>query len=678
MLAASPAHGQAAHSQSAHSQARPILDQKALATRYFGADAPWFLANTPFLEIDDPEIQRIFYYRWQLLRSHIREIGPQGTTILEFLPPVPWAQEPYTDLNDSTSFHLAEARWLRNPAFVANLIDHEYPGGGNDRHFSESIAAASYAATLVTGDPAPALRNLPVMEHVFNLWDDHRDRTRNLYWVEPLADATEYTISSIDASGAGFSDKSHSPDNQNGFTGGQAFRPSINAYQFANAQAIASLATLAHQPAVAADYTARAEAIRKATLDQLWNPALQHFTDRYQRSTPTVTAGDFIRGRELVGFTPWLYELPPTTDATYAPAWQHVLNPKELAGPAGLRTVEPTYPRYLTQYRFDGQTKLRECQWNGPSWPFQTSQTLTAMANLLNDYPPAHVTPDDYVLLLRQYTHQHFLSPGHPDLQEDYDPDHGGPIVGLPRSHHYAHSTFNDLILTGLLGIRPSAGDTLTIHPLLPSPASPHPIRFFALENLQYHGHTFTLLYDRDGTHFHRGSGLQVLVDGKLAAGPAPLRPITLHLTPVAVHTAPPQLDLAVNVGLSGPPTLTASSADPAHPVAEAIDGRLWFFPEIPNGWSPLASDPTPSLTLDLGRPQTVATVELAFSNLAPSSLHLQFETPSGWQPLPTPATILPNGITRLHFPPIRTSRLRLTFDASTPIRLIELKAFNP
>ncbi|WP_158790603.1 hypothetical protein [Granulicella sp. L60] len=175
-----------------------------MAQQNFGDDAPWFLANIPFLDIDDSEIQKVYYYRWKLYRAHIREIGPQGTTVTEFLSDVPWARHPYTDLNDSSSFHIMEGRWLRDPAYVNSLVDHLYTGGGNDRHFSESIAAATYAWTLVTGDPAPAIRHLDTMQHIYNLWDDHFDPSRNLYWIEPLLDATEYTISSIDASGAGF------------------------------------------------------------------------------------------------------------------------------------------------------------------------------------------------------------------------------------------------------------------------------------------------------------------------------------------------------------------------------------------------------------------------------------------------------------------------------------------
>ena len=709
--------------------AEPQLPREKIAQQNFGADAPWFLRNIPFLEIDDPAIQQIYYYRWKLYRAHIREIGPQGTTVLEFLPNVPWARQPFTDLNDSASFHITEGRWLRSPTTINNLIDHLYTGGANDRHFSESIAAATNSSTLVTGDPTPALRQLDAMQSIYNGWDDHFDPTRNLYWIEPLLDATEYTISSIDASGAGFTNTPSTGQNHNGFTGGFAFRPSINSYQYANALAIARLATLANKPDLALDYTQRANRLRAAVLQQLWNPTLQHFTDRYQRSTPHVTAGDFIRGRELVGYTPWLYELPPTTqDAPYNTAWQHLLSPSELAGPLGLRTVEPTYPKYLQQYRYDAPTGQPECQWNGPSWPFQTSQALTALANLLDDYPATTLTKSDYLHLLRQYTQQHFLTPNHPDLQEDYNPDTGTPIVGLTRSHHYNHSTYIDLILTGLIGIRPRADNILELDPLIPTTTTPNeqPIRYFALQDVAYHGHNLTILYDADGTRYHSGRGLSIYIDHKHTFGPAPLsrikiplpqlrvmgapgpdsrtrasttpspQPSTLKLSSLYITPAPssakPRIDLLVNVGIPTGPIATASSTISPTSTSEAIDGRLWFFPEIPNGWSPSPdnTDATSWYSIDLRTPQTISSVELYFfadnqHYIAPSNFHLQYETNNTWQDIPTqthtPNHPLANGENKITFPPIPTQQLRLLLTNPThptTFRLIEIEAFAP
>jgi hypothetical protein len=680
---------------------QPLLAQHqktqiiALAQKHFGADAPWYLHNIPFLEIDDPEIEAVYYYRWQVYRSHIREIGPQGTMVTEFLPEVNWGRKPWTDLNDSSSFHLMEGRWLRNPAVINSLIDHLYAGGGNDRHFSESVAAASLAATNVTGDQAVLQRNFDIMRQTYTAWDDHFDATRNLYWIEPIADATEYTISSIDASGAGFETHPDPDPAKNGFLLGDAYRPSINTYQYGNALAIAQIADRLGKPGIAADFRDKAAHLQTATLSQLWNPALTHFTDRYQRSTPYVQAGDFIRGRELVGYLPWLYELTPkdpAASAKYTAAWQHILSPNELLGPTGLRTVEPTYPRYMTQYRYEGPRP--ECQWNGPSWPFQTSQLLTGLANLLDDYPSQTIiTPADYLRLLRQYTHQHYLSPTHLDLQEDYNPDTAGPIVGLARSHHYEHSTYIDLILSGLIGIRPRSDDTFEIAPLLPATNSP--IHYFALYDLTYHGHNISIVYDATGHHYTYGKGLTILIDGKRTTPIAtPLQHTLIKLKPLPSPQRPSNNDmpedLIVNVGFPDGPQATASSSISPESTAQAIDGRLWFFPEIANGWSPaLDQAANPSWwSVTLPHKRLIRSVEACFLDdatfHAPTSFHLQYKRNGMWLDIPTqtrtPASPLANGRNQISFAPIETDGLRLLLPASpagTQLRLIELEAFE-
>lgn len=673
----------------------PSLPLGRLAMDNFGADSAWFLRNIPFLEIDDAEIQRIYYYRWKLYRAHIREIGPEGTTVLEFLEDVPWAREPFTDLNDSAAFHLMEGRWLRSPEVVNRLIDHLYSGGANDRHFSESIAAATEATTMVTGDLVPALRHLNTMQHVFNLWDDHLDRARNLYWIEPLLDATEYTISSIDASGAGFTNQPSKDQNHNGFMGGYAFRPSINSYQFGNALAISHLATLANEPTVAADYADRAERLRAAVLAQLWDPELQHFTDRFTRSTPTAKAGEFIRGRELVGYVPWLYGLPLASDsAKTSSAWKHVLDPQQLAGPYGLRTVEPSYPRYLTQYRYDGPTGLRECQWNGPSWPFQTSQTLGALANFLHDAPTSEViTRGAYVHLLRQYTRQHFLIKDHPDLQEDYNPDTGGVIVGLPRSHHYLHSSYIDLLMTGLIGIRPRTDNKFELDPLLDTtPAAERPVRWFGIDHLRYHGHDLSVFYDADGTRYHVGRGISVFVNGVRAAGPVALGRVTFELPGKRTFAATSgRVDIAVNVGTGEGPIASASSSDTTTGPGQAIDGRMWFFPENRNGWSPASESALAEewLAIDLRKPKVLSSLELYFfadhaAFAAPHAYRLQFLSPSGWVDIAgqhrEPALPLANGENRVSFPSFTAQRIRIVIPhtENPQTRLIEVKAFAP
>ena len=649
------------------------LDEHRIAVQRFGNDAPWYEGNIPFFEASDPLLTRIWYYRWQLFRAHQRDLGSQGFISTEFLEDVGWQREPYASLNDASAFHIAEGRWLRDRRYADDYVNFLYEGGGNDRHFSEGIAGAVWGRYLADGDAASAIRHLGAMRHIYSLWDDHFDFDKRLYWIEPLLDATEYTISSIDASGG-----------LDGFRGGDAFRPSINAYMFDNARAISGIAALAGDRATASDYAARAADIRAHVEADLWSPTLVHFVDRYKKGNDHVRGWSPIRGRELVGYLPWTVGMV-MGDPRFVSAWSHLLSTSELAGPRGLRTVEPSYQYYMRQYRYDEPSNGRECQWNGPVWPFQTTQALTGLANLLEGPPQSIASRSDYVRLLRQYAALHMLG-DHPDLQEDYDGDTGAPIVGLPRSHHYFHSGFDDLIVTGLVGLRPRADDKLEVAPLIPTdPNDPQYLRWFALQDLPYHGHLVTILWDADGTRYGHDAGLTLLVDGKPVAHRLTPERLTVPLTRKAGPPIQRPIDLAVNLVRSDYPKSSASvNADPAS-LHGALDGRLWFFPERPNGWSTVGSSHRWDwFSVDFGKPRAVHAAELAFyadgkTFAAPPGYRLQ-AWDQGWKDVPSnglpPA--LPNGITRIEWPQVtsRMFRLLVRKPAGNAVRLVELKLF--
>jgi len=54
------------------------LDSQALAQKYFGNDAPWYQDRVPYFECSDPDIQDVYYYRWQIFRAHQRDLGERG------------------------------------------------------------------------------------------------------------------------------------------------------------------------------------------------------------------------------------------------------------------------------------------------------------------------------------------------------------------------------------------------------------------------------------------------------------------------------------------------------------------------------------------------------------------------------------------------------------------------
>ena len=655
-----------------------ILSQTSLAARYFGNDASWFERNIPFFECSDPQITQIYYYRWQLYKSHLKDLGSRGYIVTEFLDDVGWARKPFQSLNDATAFHINEGRWLKDNCYLDDYINFMY-SGGNDRHFSEAIAAAVYGRYLVNGDRAFAIKNLGSMERIFQLWTNHYDPAKKLYFIEPIADATEYTISSIDASGG-----------RDGFLHGDSFRPTINSFMFANAVAISKLAALAGDTNAAEAYAANAANIRDSVETNLWNDDMRHYIDRYKADNQFVHYWDFIRGRELAGYVPWAFELPDH-DPKYNASWNHLLSPDELAGPYGLRTVEPSYEYYMRQYRYvtiDGK-KLPECQWNGPTWPFDTTLVLEAMANLLNDYTQDIVHAGDYVRLLKQYTRQHYLD-GEPDLQEDYNPDTGNVIVGLSRSHHYNHSGYNDLIITGLAGLRPRADNILEVNPLIPGgEQQTNSIDYFCLENVSYHGQLVTVIYDRDGRHYKKGVGLSVYVNGRQALKPSALGRKTISISePTITATAHP-IDLAVNMVREGFPAPSASIHNSTNELYQAVDGRVWFYPNVRNYWSNAGSQTAEDwFSLDFGTVKKISSAQLYFyadetGFKVPAKYSFQYWTDEKWVDVPgshaAPKKLLANGENTITFRPVNTSKIRILFTnpKQAAVALAELKIFE-
>ncbi|MET4080283.1 hypothetical protein ABIB40_000223 [Pedobacter sp. UYP30] len=610
--------GRSAFGQSKSGQ---FLNEREIAKLQYGKDANWYLQNIPFFECSDKTLEEVYYYRWRLLKSHVIDLGAAGHAFTEFLNGMTWDLKPWNTINCATTFHIYEARWLKNPEYVEDYINFMYKEGGNDRHFTEAIANATYANYLVNPDKKFITSQLSDMVRIYNAWNDHYDPAKKLYYVEPISDATEYTISSILANGG-----------KDGFRGGDAFRPSINTYMYANALAIKNVALLNKDSATANLFAAKAKQLKSDFQRDMWNEKLQHFTDRYKVTNEFVKYWDFIPGRELVGYVPWTFNLPDD-DKKFSQAWSHVKDSTELNGKYGLRTVEPSFPYYMRQYRYDNGTGLKECQWNGPSWPFQTTQVLMGMANLLHNYHQRILTADDYTLQLKKYAKQHYYKDSL-NILEDYNPDKPEPIVYIDeRSEHYNHSGFGNLIISGLCGIEPQANNAVKVKPLVGKN-----INYFCLENVAYHGHVLSVLYDRDGKKYKQGAGLIVFVDGKLVKTLG--NDTYLVGEKKIISKIPGKVNLMVNVSGKGFPMAKASFTAKNYLPYMAIDGRNWDFKNVRNSWTNAGSTHALDwLEVDFGKKTEIGQIKILFSEQLkefkkPKNYLLEYDNGEGWKTL--------------------------------------------
>ncbi|KAJ5755999.1 Six-hairpin glycosidase-like protein [Penicillium manginii] len=662
------------------------LNTAKILQEYFGNDASWYSDRIPIFESSASDIQDVYYYRWKIFRAHQRDLGADGYISTEFLEDVSWQTQPSALLIDAANMHLREGRWCRDRRFKDDYRNFLFGPNKNPYQFSESMADGAWQGYLVDGVSDTITGLLDSMQSVYTGWNTTSmstggyDVSKNLYWIQPLTDATEYTIASIDASGGA-----------DGFTGGNAFRPSINSYQYANALAISNIASLAGNKDIAQQYKEKAAVIKDTVQNSLWNSTYEHFIDRYKVDNDDVKYWDFIRGRELVGFVPWTHDLPDDTP-DFAQAWKHLIDSSKLAGPHGLRTNEPSYEYYMRQYRYEGDK--RECQWNGPAWPYQTTQVLAALANLLDHYPKAVaanvISKVDYTKILKQYAQLHYNPNrgGILDLEEDYDAATGLPIVGLARSPHYFHSGFIDLILSGLVGVRPSADDTLEINPA----ADGSSISYFRAENILYHGHEIAVQWDATGARYGQ-KGLIVEVDGKRAASSNSLSRLTVNVSRKSPPSVNRPIALSVQQGSSTNyprGTVSVTNDTDTAGIHGAIDGRVYFFPEtdIANGWNtPTGNGSEVWYQIDFESSTKLQSAEIAFFANdtqkfdAPSNYRVQTSQSGKWANVSNGkfGKVIANGIIKASWDAVSSQSIRLYFTPKKGLqaRLIELKVFG-
>ena len=637
-----------------------FLDHDALIAGF--AESGWYKANIPFIDIPDKQIQEVYYHRWRTAHEAQKYTDTKnGWISTEFLGPIVYSA-PYGGISAAAGHHIAEARWIRDTRYLDDYINYWLVGDGSGtkpavdgvnknttdwaHEYSFWAATAVLERAKVTGDFAFATKLLPQLIKFYDTWSPQYNPQLGLYWQTPVWDAMEFSASSY-----------QSPDP---YHGGDGYRPTINAYQFGDAEAISVLAALNGDLSTSSLFATRAKRLSQAQDRYLWDPNTKFYKHVMRDNNPGLIP---IVDREEIGFVPWMFHMP---DPSRSSAWFQLLDPQGFYGEFGPTTVERRSPWFM----FDAATGC--CHWDGPMWPYAASQTLTGLANLLIDYPPQpYVTKNDYYSILSAYAFAQQKN-GLPYVAEAHDPDN--PVWIYDSTNHsedYNHSTFNDLVLSGLLGIRPQLTSTVNIHPLVPDSWD-----YFAIENLPYHGRNLTVAWDRDGSRYHQGTGLRIYVDGQLTLVQDGLQPVQASVSrPLRKTFLPRLVNDAVNA-FGGPiqpaqfPIASASFTSPYDDAQRAIDGENCYL-VVPNTrWTSYTSpNPQDWWSVDFGQLRQVSDVRIYFYNdnggvKTPVSYQLQYLTSTGvWLDVPKqvrdPAAPAGNDLNRITFSPIQTRALR-------------------
>ena len=454
----------------------------------------WLKTNIPLLDCPDETLEEVYYFRWWTFRKHWRQT-PEGHVLSEFLPDVPWAG-PYNTINCACGHHIREGRWLKDEkGWMKEYIRFWLSEKGRSFAYSMWFASAVEDYCRLHSDYAFAAECLDALDALYTKREAMSLQPCGLFWSNDDRDGMEYSIS------------------------GPGLRPTLNSYMYGDAMAISRMAALAGREDLARRYRRKGEALREAVNTLLWDGDFYRTIPWEKdgpaalKTRPPVPAAH--RVREQVGYIPWYFGLPlPGREAAFA----QLTDPRGFAAPWGLTTAEQRHPRFMFRHE-------HECLWNGPVWPYATAQTLTAAARVIREYPAtAQFTPADYYCLLKQYAYSHRIQREDGTWQcwidEEMDPytgewrtrsqlkaDHWQPgLGGYERGKDYNHSTFADLILSGLLGIHVNDGGELAAEPMIPESWP-----YFCVANLHCAGGVYTVLYDRNGSRYGQGAGLRIV-----------------------------------------------------------------------------------------------------------------------------------------------------------------------
>ncbi len=471
-----------------------------------------FLAESiPLIDIPNKKIEETYYFRWWTFRKHIKSTI-DGFVITEFLPEVNWSKK-HNTINCPAAHHIYEGRWLRDPKYISEYIEFWLNKSEDGiRQYSFWIADATLAFNSIHRNDSILLNQLNPLISNYSEWENIRkDYDKSLFWQYDVNDGMELT-----ASGKIL-------NNEIEKFGVEATRPTINSYMYGDAKAISKISLLADNIATSKEFEKKANKIKIELQNRLWNYDLNFFTvlpKNYNENSKPLNV------RELIGYIPWYFNLPDDK-AEYALAWEKIKDSLGFAAEFGLTVTEQSSPFFKISY------EGHECQWNGPSWPYATTQTLKAMANFLNNYSHNKtISKQEYYNLLLQYANQHKLKNNSGKIvnwiDENLNPYTGDWISrtrlknwegkgwseekgGFERGKDYNHSGFCDLVLSDLLGIKPNFDNFIEINPLIPNGWE-----WFAIEKIPFRDKEISIVWDKTGNYYNLGKGFMLFVNQKL------------------------------------------------------------------------------------------------------------------------------------------------------------------
>ena len=486
----------------------------------------WF-DRTPTFSSSDPVLDRLWHYRWFLLRHNLARprVGAlTGTVVYEGrshkMTKQPWAPQGWEfskHIPLSTPMHVLELRWHHDDDLGAEVVASVVGRQGSDGQLYSATANevmhpyanfmgwAAWQHARLHGWRSVAAA-LPTLKRQVRGEREHRvpDADELPVQVDHRLTGKEYQPSYWWF--AGYPDD---PKDPAGCT--PLKRVDRAVYQHLNALGVARVCALAGDPDEA-EFTAVADRVATSVLSKQWDPDGAFFYDLHHLSDQRALV------RNVVGLYPWWAGL---CGHEHRAGFEQAFEPDVFGTAWPLPSVEASCPVYQSGGSWKGAfLKGRNgCMWDGPTWPYTNSIALDAVGT--ESRRAGHRDDAVFADLLRRYALLHFAQHDGetPYLVEHYDSRSGEPISDEPD---YNHSYLIDLLIRYVAGLSvdvvEATGEVVVeVDPLDLG------LRHFTLADVRVGAHVLEVRYDR-------GHGLVLVVDGEQRASREDLGALSLRV----------------------------------------------------------------------------------------------------------------------------------------------------
>lgn len=430
--------------------------------------------NLPRFSCSVKALEEIYYFRAYTFSKHFKRISTGNYVITEFLNDVSWALDTEGAISCPVGHHLNEARWFKNSfEFVKSYIEFWLSHVEKLLLYNNWFCYAVYQYAEYTNELNYAYSVVDGLIAYFDLLEERNRAECGLYKETDNYDGMELSVS------------------------GSGLRPTINSYLYANAYGIYKILEK-YGDKRAEKYKTFAENLKKEINEKLfvndfyYNRAVNdgekiaRFIPNFSNPTPDLNA------KELIGYVPFYFNIPEDENLV---GLKYLKDDKTFKQKFGLCTVDMENPQYKFKFR-------HACLWNGPVWPFATSQVLTGVANAIRNYNCTEINGDDFADALITYAKsQYAVVDGvkRPWIDEDLDGETGEWLAkrliveygrdDVGRGKDYNHSCFIDHIINGLCGVTVNDGK-VEFKPILSKEISG-----FELKGVKVKGKTYDVVY---------------------------------------------------------------------------------------------------------------------------------------------------------------------------------------